>query len=369
MLIGIPKEIKNGENRVALTPRGARQLVASGHTILIETQAGICSGYTDTHYRKSGAKITSSKRDLFRRAELIVKVKEPEPEEYFLLQDNQILFTFLHLADHRALTKTLLKKNITAFGYELVETPEGHLPLLSSMSEIAGKLSVIIGANYLRRDWGGRGILLSEIEEKPEGHITILGAGTVGLSALKIAHGLGCHVNIIDIDVKKLRKIHLHYRKQVHTFLSRPSTIKRLLPETNLLIGAVHIKGRKTERLVTKRMVQMMRPGSVIVDVAIDQGGCVASSRVTTIQDPVFLYHGVTHFCVPNIPSLVCLTATKALTDQTLPYIQKIARWGWPGVIEHEKNLLKGLYTADGKILHPGLRLDKGKRKREMKMD
>ena len=363
MIIGVPKEIKNGEKRVAITPRGVKELTKSGHKVLIETHAGMGSGFTNVQYRKSGAKILTNKMELFKQAQLIIKVKEPEREEFFLLQRDQILFTFLHLADHKALTKILLKKNITVFGYEIVETPGNHLPLLAPMSEIAGKLAVIIGANYLRQDLEGKGILLSDIHEKPQGQVTILGAGIVGVSALKVAYGLGTHVNILDVDVKKLRCIHQHYRRHVHTYLSQTSTLQRLLPETDLLIGGVHVKGRSAPKIVTKKMVRLMRPGSVVVDVDIDEGGCIASSRVTSIKDPIYTYHGIIHFCVPNIPSLACLTATKTLTDHTLPYIQKIARWGWKEAVKHDKYLGNGLYLAEGKIRHPGLLKEYKRRK------
>jgi alanine dehydrogenase len=367
MIIGVPREMKSGENRVAVTPSGVKQLVKAGHKVLIETKAGLGSGFSNIQYRKCGAQILTNKRALFKKAALIVKVKEPEPEEFFLLQQNQTLLTFLHWADHKALTKVLLKKNITAFGYEIIETHDGHLPLLVAMSEIAGKLAVIIGSNYLRRDLEGSGALLAEIHSKPQGTITILGAGTVGVSALKLAHGMGAHVNIVDKDIKRLRWIHQHYRRNVHTYLSRATTLQRLLTETDLLIGALHVKGRRAPIIVNKTMVHALRKGSVIVDVAIDQGGCIASSRVTSIQKPTYTYHGITHFCVPNMPSLVPRSATQTLTDHTLPYILKVARWGGLKVIDHDKSLARGLYLAEGKVCHLGL-LNEYKRRKPSKV-
>ena len=324
MRIGIPREIKTFEFRVAMTPHGVRQILSAGHKVFIEKGAGLGAGYTDRDYREVGAVLLSSPRAVFEKSELILKVKEPQPKEFAFLRPGLILFTFLHLAANSQLEKILKKKKVRAIAYETIRASDDSLPILTPMSEIAGLLAAMIGANYLRKDLGGKGVLLSAVGMGGTGHVTVLGAGHVGRHALKIAHGLGATVTLYDRNREKLERIGSTYSERLQ-ILSDPSELPEVICRTDLLIGAVLIPGEKAPTIVTRKMVQSMEPGSVIVDVAVDQGGCVETIRPTTLKDPVYKKYGVLHCGVTNLPSLAARTATEALSRATLPYVLKIA--------------------------------------------
>lgn len=347
MVIGIPKEVKTGELRVAMTPGGVRRIVESGSVVLVERGAGTGSGYSDTAYRQAGAKIISSRRDLYRKSDLILKVKEPQPAEVPFLRPGVILFSFLHLAANPRLSHELVRRKVTAIAYETVEG-EGGFPLLRPMSEIAGLLAPLIGANYLRKDLGGKGTLLPAVGLGGTGHVTILGAGHVGSNALKIAHGLGASVSLYDINQEKLERLNRLYPERLQV-LSDPEELPEVIRRTDLLIGAVLVSGKRAPVVVTKKMVQLMEPGSVVIDVAVDQGGCVETIRPTTLKNPVYKKFEVLHFGVTNIPSLVPRTATDALSAATLPYVLKIAELGLERAIESDPALQKGLNLWMGK--------------------
>ncbi len=357
MIIGIPKEIKPQENRVALTPETVGLLVREGHRVLLQKNAGIGSSYSDQQYRDQGAVILGDVRKIWREAEFVVKVKEPLPKEYPFFRPGLILFTFLHLASQPILTKALLKKQVTAIGYETVSSPDGSLPLLKPMSIIAGKLAVLLGAQFLRTDFGKKGILLSKVEGARAGRVTILGGGNVGRAALELALGLGSEVIIFDKNELRLKQLQNEFSSfsfQVSSDLS-PSFLGGTLTRTDLLVGAVLQTAARAPRLVNRSMVGGMEKGSVIVDVSIDQGACVESIKPTTHARPIFEYKGVLHYGVANMPSLVARTATEALVAQTFPYVQKLANQGLL-VLEAEAGFKAGLQIQAGKIVHPILR-------------
>lgn len=348
MIIGVPKEIKEQENRVALLPAGAYQL-AKHHQVLVESGAGAGIGISDDDYRAAGAEIITSHDEVFRRAELIVKVKEPLASEYPLLREGQILFTYLHLAANRALTDALLNSGVTALAYESVVT-NGRLPLLEPMSEIAGRMSVIVGGYYLAKHCGGKGVLLGGVPGVLPGRVVVLGGGTVGVNAARMAMGLGADVTILDVDVERMRFLDLTMR--VSTLYSSKANLLELLPQTDLLIGAVLVPGAKAPKLITRDMLKLMQPGSVLVDVAIDQGGCAETSRPTTHSDPVFVEEGVLHYCVANMPGAYARTATQALTNVTLPFIEAIADHGLERAFQRRPDLLTGLTIWRGKVIN-----------------
>lgn len=314
MIFGIPKEIKIFENRVSMTPQGVAQLVQAGHVVLVEKKAGVGSGFSDQEYQKAGAKVIFSKKEIYQKSELVVKVKEPQPSEYPFLREGLGLFAFLHLAAIPKLQKILEKKKVRAIPFEMVKDEEGRLPLLTPMSEIAGHLAALVGVNYLRKDLGGKGVF--------PGRVTILGAGHVGSHALKIAHGLGAVVTVYDINLEKLERLQKIYPQRLET-ISEMSRLQKVIRQTDLLIGAVLIPGQKAPMIVSKKIIQSMEPGSVVVDVAVDQGGCIETTRPTTLKNPVFKKYGVLHYGVTNIPSLVPRTATEALSQAILPYVSK----------------------------------------------
>lgn len=324
MIIGIPKEIKIFEFRVGLTPEGVRVLAEKGHRVLVERGAGSGSGYPDSEYRAAGAVIVASAKEVYRRAGLIIKVKEPQPKEYALLRPGQILFAFLHLAAHPDLDRWLKRRKVRAIPFEDMEEGRGFFPILAPMSEIAGLLAALMGANYLRRDLGGKGILLSGAALQPPGKVVILGAGHVGSHALRVTHGLGACVTMYDMNRERLEALQKSYSERV-SICSEPGRLKNLVAQADLLIGAVLLPGKQAPCLVTKEMVKNMGPGSVIVDVAIDQGGCIETIRPTTLKDPVYTKFGVVHCGVPNLPSLAARTATQALAQATLPYLVRLA--------------------------------------------
>jgi len=349
VIIGVPKEIKTDEARVALTPAGAATLVAAGHRVLVETGAGVGSGFEDDDYRAAGAVLVADKRKLFDDADMVIKVKEPLPPEYDLFHEGQVLFTYLHLAPDREQTLALLKAGIIAVAYETVEV-NGSLPLLTPMSEIAGRMATQIGAHFLEKPQGGRGVLLGGVPGVPPGEVVVIGGGTVGLNAARIALGMGAHVTILDINPDRLRQIDDLYGGRIVTLASNSYAVAESVAKADLLVGAVLIPGARAPKIVTEEMVKSMKPGSVIVDVAIDQGGCVETiDRVTTHRDPVYVKHGVVHYSVANMPGAVARTSTLALTNATLAYAVKLAADPL-GAIRNVKGLDKGVNVFKGKL-------------------
>ena len=349
MRIGIPKENIYEERRVALAPAGVDSLIRAGHTIYLQSGAGEGSNFTDEDYRQTGATIVYSAEEVYRRSELVAKVTPLSDEETALLQDNQILFSFLHLAiGNKNTIESLLKKNVTAIGYELIENENG-LPVLHSMSEIAGQLSIQISERYLESYIdGGRGILLGGITGVAPAAVVILGAGVVGTSAARAAVGRGAQVIVIDRDLNRLRRLDTTFKKRITTVMANPYTISRGVKFADVLIGAVLIKGEKTPHLVTEEMVKKMKKGAVIVDVSIDQGGCIETSRITTQSDPIYKLHNVIHYCVPNMPALVSKTASYGLNNAALPFIQNIADNGLSNALLGDSSLSKGVCTYNG---------------------
>ena len=349
MIIGILKEVKEGENRVSLTPAGAHTLVMDGHTLLVETNAGEGSGLTDLEYAEQGATI-SSREEIFRKAEIIVKVKEPLESEWRYFREGQILFTYLHLASSESLTRALLDRGVIGVGYETVEDREGRLPLLVPMSEVAGRMSVQVAMRFLETDYGGRGVLLSGVPGVPPADVVILGCGVVGLNAAKIAVGLGAHVTMLDINHDRLKYIDDILHGNVITVYSNPFTVQRAVCYADVVIGAVLVTGARAPVLVTEKMVTQMKTGSVIIDVSVDQGGSVETTRPTTHAEPVYRLYDVIHYGVPNIPAGVPRTSTYALTNATLPYIRAIAGKGLKKAATDDNALALGINCAHGTL-------------------
>jgi len=355
MIIGVPKEIKDGENRVALTPAGVRAFCAHGHTVLVEAGAGGGSRLPDREFRRAGARVIESAERVFARAGMILKVKEPQPSELKLLQRNQILFTYLHLASSRALLKGLMSSGAIALGYETVQTDDRALPLLVPMSEIAGKMSVQVGARLLEAQNGGRGTLLGGVPGVPPAEVVILGCGVVGTSAAKVAAGMGAHVTILDIDHNRLKYLDDVLGGNVITVYASPYSIERACAYADLFIGAVLVVGARAPKLVPREVVRKMKAGSVIVDVAVDQGGCVETIHATSYSDPTYVVSGVLHYAVPNIPSAVPRTATHGLTNVTLPWALEIADKGVAEALRSNPALARGLNVAEGKVFCPAV--------------
>lgn len=351
MIIGIPKEIKNGENRVAIVPAGVKSFVQSGHHVLIEKGAGLGSSITDDEYILAGAEIVISNKEIYQRAEMILKVKEPIPDEYPLLEENQILFTYLHLAPLPELTQTLLTRKIIGIAYETIQMEDGTLPLLTPMSEIAGRMSIQVGAYMLQKENGGNGILLGGVPGVEPGKIAIIGGGVVGTNAAKMAIGTGAIVSILDINLNRLRYLDDIFAGRVQVLMSDTYTIERSILEADLVIGSVLIPGARAPILVTRDMIPKMKKGAVIVDVAVDQGGCVETTTPTTHENPTYLVDDVVHYCVANIPAAVPRTSTFALTNATLPFALKIANLGYQGAMKSDNALKKGLNVFKGKIV------------------
>jgi alanine dehydrogenase len=353
MNIGVPKEIKAQENRVALLPSAVYQLAQRGHGVIVESGAGAGSGFPDEQYAAAGAQVVTKHDDVFERAELIVKVKEPLPEEWPLLRAGQILFTYLHLAASKPLTEALLAARVTGIAYETVEVNR-RLPLLEPMSEIAGRMSVLVGGYFLQKHTGGCGVLLGGVPGVLPGKVVVIGGGTAGVNAARMAQGLGADVTILEVDVERMRflDITLH---TAHTLYSNRQHLIDMLPEVDLLIGAVLVPGAKAPKLIDREMMRVMKTGSVFVDIAIDQGGCAETSRATTHLDPIFVEEDVTHYCVANMPAAFARTATQALTNVTYRYIEMIADHGIPGAFRRDPRLLSGLNVHDGKVTFPGV--------------
>lgn len=348
MIIGVPKEIKEQEQRVGLLPAAATQLTRRGHSVLVEKNAGLGSGYSDEEYIKAGANIVDATKEVFARAELIVKVKEPLPAEFPFLRQGQILFTYLHLAASKSLTEALLKSRVTGVAYETIQI-ENRLPLLEPMSEIAGRMSVVMGAYFLAKHNRGSGVLLGGVPGVLPGQVVVLGGGTSGINAARMATGLGADVTILDVDVERLRFLDLTMGG-THTLYSSEANLHELMPATDLLIGAVLLPGAKAPKLITREMLEKMKPGSVLVDISIDQGGCAETSRPTTHLDPVYVEERVTHYCVANMPAAYARTATQALTNITYRYVELLADLGLEGACKKQPALIGGINTRDGKL-------------------
>ncbi|CBN58117.1 MULTISPECIES: alanine dehydrogenase [Kamptonema] len=354
MEIGVPKEIKDQEFRVGLSPMSVRVCCDRGHAVFVESGAGIGAGFTDADYIQAGAKIVSNSQDAWNR-ELVVKVKEPLPVEYPLMQKGQLLFTYLHLAAHRQLTEYLIASGVQAIAYETVELPDQKLPLLTPMSIIAGRLSVQFGARFLERQQGGRGVLLGGVPGVKPGKVVILGGGIVGTEAARIAVGLGAQVQILDVNLERLAYLETIFGSRVEYLYSSSSQIEAVVPDADLLIGAVLVLGRRAPILVSRSLVSKMHPGSVIVDVAVDQGGCVETLRATSHTNPTYIEEGVVHYGVPNMPGAVPWTATQALNNSTLPYVVQLANRGIKA-LEGNSALAKGLNVQNGRLVHPAVR-------------
>ena len=360
MRIGVPKEIKNNENRVALTPDGAAHLVELGQEVFVETQAGEGSGFTDEEYKKQGATVLESAEEVWEKAEMIMKVKEPLESEYKFFRKGLVLFTYLHLAAVPELAKALTENEVTGIAYETIEV-NGKLPLLTPMSEVAGRMAVQIGAHYLEKHQGGSGVLLSGVPGVERGVVTVIGGGTVGESSARIALGMGAKVNILDLNPFRLRELEYIFGDRIQTLMSNPVNIARSVEESDLVIGSVLIPGRRAPKLVTEEMVRSMKKGSVIVDVSIDQGGNFATiSEPTTHADPVKEKHGVIHYAVANIPGAVPRTATIALTNDTVPYAIQIAQSGVEGAIDRNEDIKLGVNTYKGYVTLEGVANDLG---------
>jgi len=348
VIIGVPKEIKEQERRIALVPSAAEQLTKRGHTVLVEKNGGIGSGYPDEEYKKAGAEIVDLATDVFARADMIVKVKEPLPAEFPLLRKGQILFTYLHLAASKALTDALLKSGVTAIAYETIQIGN-RLPLLEPMSEIAGRMSVVMGAYFLAKHNGGSGVLLGGVPGVLPGRVVVIGGGTAGVNAARMATGLGADVTILEVDLERMRFLDITMGS-AHTLYSSESHLRELMPNVDLLIGAVLVPGAKAPKLITRAMLKAMKTGSVLVDIAIDQGGCAETSRPTTHLQPVYVEEGVTHYCVANMPAAYARTATQALTNITYRYVELLADFGLDEACKKQPALIGGINTRDGRL-------------------
>lgn len=356
MIVGVPKEIKDNEFRVGIVPGGVEELVLSGHQVLIEKGAGGGSGISDKDFKEAGAEIIGQKKELFRRADLILKVKEPQASEYRLIRPGQILFCYFHFAASQKLTRAILKSKSVAIAYETIRLVSGEHPLLTPMSEVAGKMAIQEGAKYLERSMGGKGILLGGVAGVRPAKVVVIGAGVVGFNAAKIASGIGAKVSVLDINPTRLRYLDDVLPKNVTTIVSNRRVIREEVREADLLVGAVYVEGAKAPRLVTKSMVAQMKPGSVIVDVSIDQGGCIETARPTTHSKPIYIWQGVVHYCVTNIPGAVGMTSTYALTNSTLPFVLEITKHGYKEAVRRNPAIAYGLNIDQGLLVHPAVK-------------
>jgi alanine dehydrogenase len=352
MIIGVPKEIKNNENRVALTPAGTQELVKRGHTVLIQQTAGVGSGFQDSDYQKAGATLIADAAEIFSQAEMIMKVKEPIEQEYKLIRKDQLVFTYFHFASYEPLTKAMIASGAVCLAYETVEREDRSLPLLVPMSEVAGRMSIQEGAKYLEKPLKGRGILLGGVPGVRPAKVLILGGGVVGTNAAKIAAGMGADVTIMDLNINRLRYLDDVMPKNVHTAVSNEYTIREMIQDADLIIGGVLVPGAKAPKLITRDMLKMMRPGTVLVDVAVDQGGCIETCRPTTHEDPTFIIDDVVHYCVANMPGAVPYTSTLALTNATLPYAIRLANQGWKKACQENLDLRNGLNVINGEVVY-----------------
>jgi alanine dehydrogenase len=352
MIVGIPKEIKNNESRVGMTPAGVFELVKNNHKVFVQSGAGEGSGFFNQDYQQAGAIILDTIGQVYAMSEMIVKVKEPIAEEYELIQEGQILFTYFHFASSEELTKAMIKQKAVCIAYETVEDEEGTLPLLTPMSEVAGRMAIQQGAKYLEKPVKGRGVLLGGVPGVAPGKVLVLGAGVVGIQAAKMAAGLGAHVTILDINMKRLRYVNDVMPPHVVTEFSNEFNIRKHIKDHDLIIGGVLLKGAKAPNLITRDMLKEMRPGTVIVDVAVDQGGCVETTKPTTHEDPIYIIDDVVHYSVANMPGAVPYTSTMALTNVTLPYALKLANLGWEEACAKDASLNKGLNIVEGKVVY-----------------
>lgn len=352
MIIGVPKEIRNNENRVALTPSGANELTKRGHEVFIQSSAGEGSEFSDELYQNSGAKILPSIEDVYSKAEMILKVKEPIASEYDLIRKDQILFTYFHFASDKGLTKAMIDSGAICLAYETVEKEDGSLPLLIPMSEVAGRMAVQKGANYLEKPLGGRGILLGGVPGVLPAKVVVLGGGIVGINAAYMASGLGADVTIMELSLARMRHLSEVMPSNVNTMMSNEMNIRRVIKEADLIIGAVLIPGAKAPHLITRDMLKDMKTGAVVVDVAVDQGGCIETCRPTTHQNPTFTIDGVVHYCVSNMPAAVPFTSTLALTNATLPYVLQLAGKGWKQAARENDELKAGLNIVQGDVVY-----------------
>ena len=350
MIIGIPKEIKPDEYRVALIPVGVEEMLKHGHTVFTEKGAGLGSGISDEEYKKAGAKITDSSKEIYKQSQLIMKVKEPLPEEYPLLKEDQVIFTFFHFAASRKLTDTMLKAKVVAIAYETIRDEHNQHPILTPMSEVAGRMSIQEGAKYLENPMLGRGILLGGVPGVEPAEVVIIGGGVVGANAAKVAAGLGARVTVLDVNMERLRYLDDIMPKNVVTLMSNAHNIREKVKDADLLIGAILIEGARAPYVVTKDMVKTMKAGAVIVDVAIDQGGCVETSKPTTHSNPIYKEYDVIHYCVTNIPGAVACTSTHALTNVTLPYALEIADKGYERAAQENPAILRGINMIKGRV-------------------
>jgi len=355
MIIGVPKEIKDNEARVGITPAGVKALTEAGHKVLVETQAGALSGFPDEDYQNAGAEIVGEAGFVWGKADTVVKVKEPIEREYVFFREGLVLFTYLHLAPLPALTDKLLESKIIGIAYETVRDRQGTLPLLTPMSEVAGRMSVQVGAAYLEKEHGGRGILLGGVPGVPPAHVCIIGGGVVGTNAAKIALGFGAKVTLVDVNLNRLRELDDIFSGRLYTLASNSYNLAQATREADLVIGGVLIPGATAPKLVTRAMVSRMKKGAVIVDVAIDQGGCVETARPTSHSNPSYVVDGVVHYCVTNMPGAVPHTSTLALTNSTFPYVLRIANLGAREALKQDEGLAEGLNTWAGKLTYRGV--------------
>ena len=352
MIIGVPKEVKDHESRVGITPAGVRALVEAGHKVLVETHAGALSSFPDADYQHVGAEIVGDAGNVWGHADMVVKVKEPVEKEYVYFREGLVLFTYLHLAPIRGLTDALLSKKVTGIAYETVKDAAGTLPLLTPMSEVAGRLSVQIGAAYLEKEHGGRGVLLGGVPGVPPGNVCVIGGGIVGTNAAKIAVGMGAKVTLLDLNLNRLRELDDIFNGKLFTLASNAYNVERATAEADLVIGGVLIPGAAAPKIVTAGMVSRMKRGAVIVDVAIDQGGCIETARPTTHSDPSYLVDGVVHYCVTNMPAAVPNTSTLALTNATFRYVVRLANMGAGAALKADPGFAEGLNTFDGHLTY-----------------
>ena len=354
MKIGVPRETKDNEFRVGLTPDGTRQLVGAGHRVLVERGAGRGSGFSDDEYTRAGAQLVDVE-EAWSAPDLVVKVKEPNPREMALLHAGQTLFAYLHLAPNRSLTEALLGAGVQAIAYETIQFPDGSFPVLAPMSEVAGRLAVQIGVTLLQKDRGGKGVLLGGVPGVPRGRVCIVGAGSVGINAVRVSHALGAEVDVLDVDLKRLTYVYDLFHGEVSTLFSNRTNLERSVAVSDLLIGAVYLRGRRAPRVVTEKMIASMEPGSVAADVAVDQGGCIETIRPTTHSDPTYVAHGVIHYGVANMPAAVPRTSTFALTNTTLPYVERMADLGVVEALRSDPSLALGVNVWRGAVVCEGV--------------
>jgi alanine dehydrogenase len=360
MRIGVPTEIKVHEYRVGLMPASVRELASHGHSVQVQAGAGLGVGCSDGDYQAAGATILPNAAAVFAASEMIVKVKEPQAAECLMLRPGQLLFTYLHLAADREQADGLMRSGATCIAYETVTSPDGSLPLLVPMSEVAGRMSVQVGAWYLQKAQGGRGVLLGGVPGVPTARVVVIGGGVAGTHAIEMAHGLRADVTVIDRSLPRLRQLDSQFHGAIHTLFSTADAIERAVVDADLVIGSVLVPGAAAPKLVTEAMIQRMRPGSVVVDIAIDQGGCFETSRPTTHADPVYVQHGVTHYCVTNMPGAVARSSAQALNNATLPYVRALADLGWQKAVAADPGLRNGLNVHEGRVVHPAVARDLG---------